>query len=338
MTASERVTVVIPNWNGRKFIGECLDALAAQSQGRPAVIVVDNGSSDGSSEFIGSNYPWVNLIPLPSNEGFSRAVNRGIKAAGAPFVALLNNDAVPDPEWISELLRAMDSFPEAGSCASKVVFHDDPSTIDSAGDQYAPWGMVFNRGHGEPDDGRFDSPAFVFGPCASAALYRKSLFDEIGLFDENFFAYYEDTDVNFRAVLASHPCVYVPSARVRHRYSASSSGKSSKLGTEEVYIHLTGVLLKNMPGALLLKHAISISAVHSAILLFFIVARLRGKNRLPHVPLAKFMFAMLRQRTSTGKSRRATIPEIENLFCYRDFPSFLLKKQRGGVRLLEKQP
>jgi GT2 family glycosyltransferase len=323
---ADRVTVVIPNWNGKHFLGECLGALAAQTAGRPAAIVIDNGSTDGSPVFINDDFPWVKLIAIPQNEGFGRAVNRGILAAETEFVALLNNDAVPDPDWLKKLINSMDENPEISSCACKIVFHEKPDVIDSAGDLYTPWGMPFNRGHNEQDDGAYDKPCFVFGPCAAAALYRKSVFYTTGLFDESFFAYYEDTDLNLRMLLAGKKCLYVPGARVRHHYSGSSSGVKSKLGTEEVYIHLTGVLIKNMPGAIIARHCLSIILFHSAILFFYAVARLRGENRLPRVPFFKFISAMLKHRADIRRTRAISLKELKSYFCYKSFFHYLLKK------------
>jgi GT2 family glycosyltransferase len=325
---ADRVTVVIPNWNGKHFLGECLGALAAQSASRPAAIIVDNGSTDGSSEYITNNFPWVKLIALPQNEGFGRAVNRGILAAETEFVAMLNNDAAPDPDWLEKLLHAMDENPDISSCACKIVFYENPGEIDSAGDLYAPWGMSFNRGHNKSDTGRYDKQCLVFGPCAAAALYRKSLFYSVGLFDENFFAYYEDTDLNLRMLLAGKKCLYVPDARVRHHYSGSSSGKKSKLGTEEVYIHLTGVLIKNMPGAIIAKHCVSIFLFHSAILFFWLVARVRGKSRFPRVPFFKFISAMLKERAGIKRMRSISLKKLQGYFCYKTFLHYLLKKTR----------
>lgn len=331
---AHRATVVIPNWNGVAFLGECLDALASQSAGPPAVIVVDNGSADGSVEFIRENHPGVRVIENPVNEGFGRAVNKGIAAADTEFVALLNNDAVPDPGWIGTLVAALDEYPGFDSCACKIVFHDKPDEIDSAGDAYTPWGMVSNRGHGEPDDGRLDTPGPVFGPCAAAALYRRSLFDDVGLFDENMFAYYEDTDLSLRAALAGHKCLYVPAARVRHHYSASSAGRTSKLGSEEVYIHLTGVLLKNMPAAVILRHLPSVLLVHSAVVLFSILARIRRAHRLPRVPFFRFIRAMLAQRPGIRAKTRISIPELYDLFSHRSFLHHILDRKKQSAFLI----
>ncbi|MFA6448712.1 MAG: glycosyltransferase family 2 protein [bacterium] len=326
MPAADRVTVVIPNWNGKRFLAECLGALAAQSAGCPSTTVVDNGSSDGSADFIKENFSWVNLIELRENVGFGRAVNRGILASDTEFVALLNNDAVPDPDWLEKLIDAMNENESASSCACKIVFYDNPGTIDSAGDLYSPWGMSFNRGHNEPDDGRYSKISEVFGPCAAAAIYRMSLFHTVGLFDENFFAYYEDTDLNLRALLAGNKCLYIPDARVRHRYSGSTSGRQSKLGTEEVYIHLTGVLIKSMPAPIIAKHFLSILMFHSAILFYYLVARVKRRNRLPRVPFFKFIFAALKHRPGIKRMRSISTKELQRYFCYKTFLHYLLKK------------
>ncbi|HOO55454.1 MAG TPA: glycosyltransferase family 2 protein [bacterium] len=327
MPAAERVTTVIPNWNGIRFLGECLAGLASQTSGRPRVIVIDNGSTDGSADFIKENFSWVKLIESPVNEGFSRAVNRGIALCETEFVFLLNNDAVPEPGCIENLVDVMDRNSNIHSCACKVVFYDDPETIDSAGDDYTPWGMVFNRGHGKPA-GDFISETPVFGPCAAAALYRKSLFDSIGLFEENIFAYYEDTDLNMRAALSGLNCLFVPGAVVKHHYSGSSSGTVSKLGKEQVYIHLTGVYFKNMPAAFIAKHLVSVTAVHSAILFFYALAKLRRSNRLPAVPLFNFMKSMLKKRHDIVGNKSISNKDLKKKFLYGSFMDYLSDKKR----------
>ena len=246
-----RVTVVIPNWNTREFLGPCLRSLKNQSFRAFETVVVDSASTDGSVEFVGESFPEIRTLALPENRGFSGAVNAGIESSGAEFVALLNNDTEQDPGWLSALVRAAERHPGAGLFASKLVDFGDRSRLDGAGDALRRSGLPYRLGHGEVDRGQFENEEFVFGACAAAALYRRSVFGEIGRFDEDFFAYCEDGDVSFRAQLAGHRCLYVPDAVVYHVGSVSTGGKRSatatRLGTRNGLL----LLVKNLPAPLL---------------------------------------------------------------------------------------
>lgn len=216
-----RTTVVIPNWNGRSYLSNCLDALREQDFSDFDVIVVDNGSTDGSVELIGDNYDWVRLIRFGENRGFVAAVNAGIESSTSEYVALLNNDTRPGPAWLGALVRALDQVPEASFAASKLLLADR-DVIDAAGDRYSFWrGTGLSIGAGEAPSGR-SVRAWVFGACAAAAIYRRALFEDIGVFDEEFFLLHEDVDIDMRAQLAGHRCLYVPEAVVRHVGGAST--------------------------------------------------------------------------------------------------------------------
>ena len=247
---SPRVTVVIPNWNGERFLNLCLTSLRRQSLGDFETILVDNGSSDASIDFAKRNFPEVRTIALGENKGFSAAVNAGIRASEAEYVALLNNDTEAEPGWLEALVRAAEFRPGAGLFASKLVDFRDRRLLDGAGDALRRSGLPYRVGHGELDRGQFDKPSFVFGACAAAALYRRALFEEIGLFDEDFFAYCEDGDVSFRAQLAGHACLYVPDATVYHVGSASTGGKRSPTATRLGTQNGVNLLVKNLPAAL----------------------------------------------------------------------------------------
>jgi GT2 family glycosyltransferase len=237
-----RVTVVIPNWNGQRFLGRCLSSLRSQSFQDFETIVVDNGSADDSLEFTARNFPEVRIVALGENRGFSAAANAGILASGSEFVALLNNDTEQCPGWLAELVRAADAHPEAGSLASRLV--------DGAGDALRRSGLPYRLGHRERDRGQYDTPSFVFGACAAAALYRRTMLDDVGYFDEDFFAYCEDGDLSFRAQLAGYRCLYVPQAVVYHMGSASTGGKRSPTATRLGTQNGVNLLVKNLPTSL----------------------------------------------------------------------------------------
>lgn len=242
-----RTAVVIPNWNGRKYLGTCLSSLRNQSFQDFETIVVDNGSTDGSVNFLDANFPEVQVVSFEENLGFSAAVNAGIRSSSAELVALLNNDTEQDPDWLEALVRSSDEHPRAGFFATKLVSFDDHRVLDGAGDALRLGGLPYRLGHGERDRGQFDAPRYVFGACAAAALYRRSMLDEIGLFDEAFVSYCEDGDLSFRAQLAGYSCRYVPEAVVYHMGSVSTGGKRSPTATRLGTRNSTSLLIKNLP-------------------------------------------------------------------------------------------
>jgi GT2 family glycosyltransferase len=250
----KKIFVVIPNWNGADLIAECLESLQKQSL-KSEIVVVDNGSVDESVSIIQAHFPDVHLVRLPENTGFSGGVNTGIEYAmsqNADAIALFNNDAVAEKSWLAELVRVMDENPEAGIITCKLI-RADGLHLDSTGESYSVWGMPFPRGRNQKDKGQYDEQEAVFGATGGASLYRASMLREIGLFDQRFFAYYEDVDISFRAQLAGWKVVYTPTAVAYHHVSATSS----KLGSFTRY-HATKnfylLYIKNMPGILFWKY------------------------------------------------------------------------------------
>ena len=205
---SAAVDLVIPNLDGEALLGACLEAVAAQTLAPARVIVVDSGSVDGSraiAEAYGAEWH-----ALPANNGFAAAVNHGIASSDSPYVALLNNDAVPEPGWLAALVEALERDSALSFAASRMLFTGERG-VNAAGDGFDVRGRGgYNRGIREPDGPRFDEPRIVFGACAGAALYRRTLFHDIGLFDEQLFLSWEDVDLDLRAALAGHRCLYVP--------------------------------------------------------------------------------------------------------------------------------
>ena len=248
---AKAVKVVIVNWNGKKFLSECLDALRAQSYAHFSTILVDNGSVDGSTDFVRENYPEVAIIGLEKNLGFSVANNIAIRAVNNPYVALLNNDAVAHPLWLESLVNALDGHPQAGFAASKMLFYSDRNKIDRAGDAYTTAGAALLRGRGMPVTDCSEQE-WVFGACAGAALYSTRMLSEIGLFDEDFFLVYEDVDLSFRAQLKGYKCIYVPDAIVYHNTS-SSIVSDSPLAVYYGHRNLEWVYIQDMPKSLILK-------------------------------------------------------------------------------------
>ena len=184
----EEVSVVIPNYNGIAYLDGVLSSLERQTMKNYEVILVDNGSSDGSSAFVMANYPWVHLIELPDNFGFCKAVNEGIKASRAPYVLLLNNDTEAAPDFLEEMTAAIRRHKKAFSCAAKMVQFHDRDKLDDAGNYYCALGWSYARGKGK-DIHTYETEEQIFAACGGAAIYRRKILDKIGLFDEEHFAY-----------------------------------------------------------------------------------------------------------------------------------------------------
>ncbi len=224
---SPLVSVIVVNWNGLAYLPECLDSLAAQSYPALEVIVVDNGSTDGSIEYLrGQHAARLRLVESPCNLGFAGGNNMGIRASKGAYLALINNDAAADTRWVEALVAAAEADPDVGMCASRIYVWTRPGVLDGAGLLISGDGIGRGRGRLEPDGELYERETDVLLPSACAALYRRSMLDEIGLFDEDFFAYCEDTDLGLRARIAGWRCRYVPRAVVRHRYSGSTAPHS----------------------------------------------------------------------------------------------------------------
>jgi len=244
---NELLSVVVPNWNGKHHLSTCLDSLRRQTLPADEIIVVDDGSSDGSVEFLHSSYPWVKTVLHQENRGLTATVNTGLAAAQGALVALLNNDTEVHPEWLERMVRALEAHPSAGSVACRMIRFDDRAVLDGAGDFMSKAASPYTRGFGEPDDGRYSAAEFIFGACAGAALYRRSVFETVGGLDEDFIFYYDDVDLSFRAQLAGFRCVYEPSAICYHKRGATIGTKAPRFQER----NLTAVQLKNIPGPLL---------------------------------------------------------------------------------------
>lgn len=221
------VSVIIVNWNGRHLLAECLDSLLAQEVRELEIILVDNGSRDGSADFVQEGYPSVTVVRLPDNRGFAGGNNAGIARSSGEYIAFLNNDTKADPGWLKNLLGAAEAGPPSvGMWACKILSYGKPDVIDNVGLLIYPDGLARGKGRLEKDLGQHDIPGAALFPSGCAGLFRRSMLDEIGFFDENFFAYADDVDLGLRGRLAGWDCRYVPSARVYHKYSSSSSAYS----------------------------------------------------------------------------------------------------------------
>lgn len=266
----KQVTVVIPNYNGIKFIEGCLSSLLAQAEGTPeyGVLMVDNGSTDGSRELVRERFPEVSLLALDSNTGFCHAVNRGIEAADTPYVILLNNDTKVSPLFVRSLTDAIREKPRAFSVSAKMLMWDNPGLIDDAGDRYCVLGWAYARGKGRSAV-KYSRPVEIFSACGGAAIYRKRLLMEIGLFDEAHFAYLEDLDMGYRARIHGYRNYYEPAAEVVHYGSASSGSRYNEWKTRLACANNVYAAVKNMPFLQLVWNLPFLLAGFSVKFLFF---------------------------------------------------------------------
>lgn len=242
-----KIAVVVPNWNGADHLAACVDSLLAQSL--PCrVIVVDNGSVDGSLKLL-EKYSDIEVILHDENKGFAGGVNAGFRRViddGLRYVATLNNDAVADKDWLERLVDVLDKNPKVGIATSKIL-DGAGRKLDSTGDYLTNWGLPYPRGRGESNIDAYDDRTEVFGASGGAGLYRVKMLSEIGLFDEDFFAYYEDIDLSFRAQLAGWKVRFAPAAMVRHQIGATS-GKLKGFTAYQTMKNQPLVLYKNLPG------------------------------------------------------------------------------------------
>lgn len=338
--------IIIPNWNGKDLIRECLEALRTQTLAH-RVIVVDNGSHDGSNNIVRDEFPEVQLLEFGDNAGFAGGVNRGIRPAlqqGADYIVLLNNDAVADKHWLQRLVAEAETDDKIGLVAAKILTQDGKS-IDSTGDFYSDWGFPYPRGRGEMDEGQYDAPEFrdIFSASGGASLYRAQMLKEIGLFDERFFAYFEDVDISFRAQLAGWKVRYAPGATVRHYIGGTSSRmensdakpeaseghqRPSAFARYHTVKNFSYLYTKNMPGWLYWKYlpkfwASEIMMLASDVKRGLLMSNLKANSvALWHLP------GMVLARHEIQRGRRVPVRKIDQILVHELPPLQRLRFER----------
>lgn len=312
------IEIIIPNYNGKDHISGCLLSLKNQSQNNFRITVIDNGSVDESCEIIEREFPEVNLIRLPVNTGFAKAVNvgikEGIKNPQIKYFILLNNDIECDYFFVEELVKGFISN-DVGSVASKMLNYYDRNLIDASGDYLNRWGLPSARGNKMKNSEEYNKAEYVFSACAGAAAYRREAFEIAGLFDEDFFAYYEDVDIGFRLQLMKFKCYYNPNAVCYHKREATSS-KTKGLTTKYCEKNLVALRIKNYPFFLLIRFEV-----------FFFFARfLRYYRMLRYNSFSVFISAFngyllglteipknLYKRKKIQQNRLLTVKEVLNI-------------------------
>ncbi len=269
----QEVSVIIPNYNGIAYLDGVLASLERQTCRDFETILVDNGSADGSVAFVTGNYPWVHIVELPENFGFSRAVNEGIYASRTPYVLLLNNDTEVEPDFVEEMLRCIRRHENAFSCSARMIRFHQRDRIDDAGNYYCALGWAFARGKGK-DIHSFEKEQKIFTACAGAAIYRKKIFEKIGYFDEEHFAYLEDIDVGYRARIHGYENWFAPKAVVYHVGSGTSGSRYNQFKTRYSSRNNIYLIYKNMPFLQILLNLPFLLVGFGLKILFFIQKRI----------------------------------------------------------------
>jgi GT2 family glycosyltransferase len=254
------VSVVVPNRDGETLLERCLASLEAQTFRDFEVVVVDNGSSDGSRELVRRRFPSAALVELDENRGFAGGSNAGAARARGAAVAFVNNDIEAEAGWLEELVACLDRHSRAASVAPKILRRDDPRVLDGAGDEMTRSLKAYRRGQGEPDRGQYEREEQVFSASGTACLWRAEVFRRLGGFDEGFHAYYEDVDLGFRARRAGWECWYAPRAVVHHVGGGTSGERWSEFESFYAVRNRWATIAKNAPAGWLVRNAPLVAA------------------------------------------------------------------------------
>lgn len=318
------IEVIIPNWNGKEMLHHCLQSLKQQSFSDFRVIVVDNGSTDGSVEMLESDYPFVKLLKFDYNSGFSVAVNAGIKEAVAPLLLLINNDMEVVSDCLENLAAKSEQYGDYDFFALKMMNFHNRDLIDGAGDAVLRGGVGYRLGTMEKDSGHYQEDRDVFGACAGAALYRREFFDKAGLFDEDFFAYLEDVDLNIRARFLGLRCMYLSDAVVFHIGSATSGSKINPLTIRLSTRNNINALLKNYPTSYFVRFAPAITVYQ---LMWFLFCC----KKMMLLPMLQGVFEALRKR-NTFLLKRRQLREKGDAVSYTQLADKIIVAEKEAVQ------
>ncbi|WP_379135445.1 glycosyltransferase family 2 protein [Paenibacillus sp. sgz500958] len=293
------ISVIIVNYNGADYIEECIESVVAQTYTHWEIVILDNDSKDNSIELI-QKYPFVHLIKAEENHGFAKGNNLAIEKAKGEYIALLNNDATAEPDWLETMARVLDDHPDFGSCGCRILSYYEQDLLDSAGLVLHASGMSRGRGRNERSE-LYASPEEILIPSGCAALYRRQALEETGLFDEDFFCYCEDTDLGLRLQIAGWKCMYVSQAVVYHRYSATA-GKYSMFKTYLIERNHFWVVLKNFPPSI-----VFMNPVYTVSLYFYQVINMFRQQSatselMSNTPKKELAFTLLRAHRDAWKS------------------------------------
>lgn len=307
------LTAVVLSYDGIPLLEKILPTIAAQRGIEFRTIVVDNGSSDGTREWLSEHWPDIDVVHLPENVGVTPALNICLRAADTEFVALLNNDLELEPDALARLTQALIDHPNAASAGAKLIDFYDRTVLDGAGDVFTWAGTGGRRGHGELDRGQYDRPQAIFGACGGAAVYRRTAIEDVGEFDESFFAFYEDVDWALRAQVLGWGCRYVPDAVVYHMGSATIGKGLTDFTRYHLWRNGLWIIAKNYPASALVRYLpwlILGQAVN-----FALAVRDRKLGIWIRVvrDAARGLPAVLRRRRDIQEKRRASLRQLQSV-------------------------
>lgn len=325
-----QVSIIIASLNGAQWLPRCLEALFAQTERSFEVIVVDDASTDGSTDNLDSRWPGVRVIRMAQRSGFQVTNNQGARQARGRWIVLLNNDAFPQPDWLEKLLAAIRQHPDYAVFSSCLVQANQPDRLDNTGDLVHVSGAAWHRGFDQPVETAVDYPPEVFCPNGAAALYLREAYLEAGGLDERYFNHHDDVDLGFRLRLLGYPCRYVPEAVVHHIGSATFGGQTDQT-VYNVQRNMVWTYFKDMPGWLVWKYL----PVHLLVNLVFLLYYVRkGQGRTAWRAKRDAYLGLpetLRQRKEIQKNRRISPAELDCLLEHNWLSPFLLGK--WGQRL-----
>ncbi|MDH3688464.1 MAG: glycosyltransferase family 2 protein [Gammaproteobacteria bacterium] len=309
------VGVVIVNWNSGKYLERCIEAISRQTHRPNKIVVVDNGSTDGSIVAIETRYHDVRILKLAENIGFAGANNRAIAMLkDSDWVALVNPDAFPTANWLAEMLRVVEENTGYDFFGCRLVQADDHEILDGTGDVYHVAGLGWRRDYGKPAGAAERGNDEIFAPCAAAAIYRREVLDAVNGFDESFFCYFEDVDLGFRLRLAGYRCMYVSSAVVYHQGSASF-GKRSDFSVYHGHRNLVWTYVKNMPGVLFWWYLPQHFLLNLATILWYVLHGRTSVILKAKWDALKGLPVMCRRRRAIQASRKVSISDIRKVMA-----------------------
>jgi GT2 family glycosyltransferase len=327
-----RVRVIVPSWNGRELLDElCLPSLSRQDFDSYEILVVDNGSTDGTQAHLATSWPSVAVISLGRNQGFAAAVNAGVRGCRVDYIAVVNNDVELERTWLSSLVELLDGQPFAASATGKMLWRGDRTRISSAGDVVTWDGMASGRGRGSRDVGQFDRVEPVLCATGGASLYRRTAFDAVGVFDEDFFAYLEDVDWGMRAQLLGFDCWYTPAA-VSYHVGGATSAQISGFRVCSMLRNMPWLIVKTFPASRMLRHAPRI--VLSLGLRTYRAIRATDGPTVARTWAASIALfpRMARKRRSIQTARRRPPSELDRLIARGDLGSPRLARLARHIR------
>lgn len=313
--AQMKASVIIPNWNGKNLLFDCLSSLVKQSFHEFEVILVDNGSTDDSLDFVKKEFPNVKIISLEKNYGFAKAINEGVKSSQAKYAIFLNNDTYSDKDWIKNLINCAESNSGVISINSKILNFYNRKKIDGLGISINEVGQAKSIGWEEEDLGQYENPIYLFGATGGGSLFVREDFVKLGMFDEDYFMYCEEVDFAFRAQFQGYKSIYCPKAILFHKHKATSSKRPQHIEYWQ-FRNMTQTIIKDFPANLFFKELrwLKIILVHLNTIFYQLKNGFIWPPLIADIWLITHIFKLLKKRAGTQRSRKVSDEYIESFF------------------------